>query len=136
MFFITDFNYLSLYSCGSNDIHFVILWLSRNGLSVDNILHTSQTPYVTMVVTLYIKERTVYSTIQNKTSTQHQIKTSVPHIYIYTSDILTSHKHTLIRTYADDITITTTHTTFRYQNLTYNYAYTASTLGPSETTSF
>ena len=65
----------------------------------------------------YIKGRKAYTTFRNKTSTQRQFKDGVPQsgvlsptlFNIYTSDSPTPHAPVKLTTYADDITITSTH---------------------------
>ena len=66
----------------------------------------------------YIKGRKAYTTYRNHTSKQHQFKTGVPQggilsptlFNIYTSDIPPPSAPVQVMAYADDITITSTHT--------------------------
>ena len=68
-------------------------------------------------ITNYIKGRKAYTTFRNKTSTQRQFKTGIPQggilsptlFKIYTSDTPTPQAPVKLTTYADDITITSTH---------------------------
>ena len=66
----------------------------------------------------YIKGRKAYTTYRNHTSKQRQFKTGVPHggvlsptlFNIYTSDLPPPSAPVQVMAYADDITITSTHT--------------------------
>ena len=66
----------------------------------------------------YIKGRKIYTTYRNHTSSQRQFKTGVPEggvlsptiFNIYTADIPPPRAPVQVLAYADDITITSTHT--------------------------
>ena len=66
----------------------------------------------------YIKGRKAYTTYRNHTSRQYQVKTGVPQggdisptlFNMYTSDLLPPSALVQVMTYADDITMTSTHT--------------------------
>ena len=58
----------------------------------------------------YIKGRKAYTTYINNTSSQCQFKTGVPLFNIYTADIPLPRTPVQGMAYADDITITSTHT--------------------------
>ena len=77
-----------------------------------NIPHT-----IIKFIANYIQGRKAYITFRNKTSTQRQLKNGVPQggvlsptlFNIYTSDTPNPHESVKLTTYADDITITSTH---------------------------
>ena len=69
-------------------------------------------------ITNYINERKAYTTYRNNTISQRQFKTGVPQggvlsltlFNIYTADIPPPRAQVEVMIYADDITITSTHT--------------------------
>ena len=91
------------------------------------------TSYRPKFITNYIKEHKVYTTYRNHTSLQRQFKTGVPQggvlsptlFNIYTADIPPPPRAPVqVMAYADDITITSTHTQARMQQRnTYNHTY-------------
>ena len=82
------------------------------------LLDTQIPPILIKFIANYIKGRNAFITYNNKTSTQRQYKTGVPHggvlsptlFNIYTSDIPSPPPNINITVYADDITMTSTDT--------------------------
>ena len=93
----------------------------------------------------YIKGRKAYTTYRNHTSRQRQFRTGVPQcgvlsptlINIYTSDLPPPSAPFQVMAYADDITITATHTQARVQprNI-YNHSYRKCLPGQNKTISY
>ena len=85
---------------------------------IRKLLQTKIPGAINMFIANYIKGRKAYTTYINHTSPQRQFKTGVPHggvlsrtlFNIYTANILLSRTPVQVMAYADDITITSTHT--------------------------
>ena len=85
---------------------------------IRNLLQTNIPGTIIKFIANYIKGRKPYTTYRNHTSKQRQFKTGVPQggvlsptlFNIYTSDLLPPSAVVQVMTYADDITITSTHT--------------------------
>ena len=82
------------------------------------LLQTNIPGTIIKFIAKYIKGRKVYTTYRNHTSSQHKLKTGVaqggvlsPTLFnIYTADIPPQRAPVQVMVYADDITITSTHT--------------------------
>ena len=85
---------------------------------IRKLLQTNIPGTIIKFITYYIKGRKAYKTHINHTSSQHQFKTGVPQggilsptlFNIYTADIPPPRAPVQVMAYADDITITSTHT--------------------------
>ena len=85
---------------------------------IRKLLQTNIPGTINTLITNYIKGRKVYTTYRNHTSSQRQFKTGVPQggvisptlFNIYTTYIPPPRAQVQVMTYADDITITSTHT--------------------------
>ena len=87
-------------------------------LTIRKLLQTNIPDTIIKFITNYIKGRKAYTTYRNHTSKQRQFKTGVPQggvlspilFNIYTSDLPPPSAPVQVMAYADDITITSTHT--------------------------
>ena len=85
---------------------------------IRKLLQTNIPGTIIKLIANYIKGRKAYTTYINHTSSQRQLKTGVPQggvlsptlFNIYTADILPPRAPVQVIAYADDITITSTHT--------------------------
>ena len=84
---------------------------------IRKLLQTNITGTIIKFIANYIKGRKVYTTYRNHTSSQRLFKTGVPQggvlsplFNIYTADIPPPRAPVQVMVYADDITITSTHT--------------------------
>ena len=85
---------------------------------IGKLLQTSTPGAILKFVANYIKGRKAYTSFRNHKSIQHQVKTGVPQggvlspiiFNIHTADIPTPTAPVLVMLYADDIKITSTHT--------------------------
>ena len=85
---------------------------------IRKLLQTNISSKIIKFIANYIKVRKAYTTYINHTSSQHQFKIGVsqggvlsPAIFsIYTADIAQPRAPVQVMAYADDITITSTHT--------------------------
>ena len=85
---------------------------------IRKLLQTNIPDTIIKFIANYIKGRKTYTTCRNHTSKQRQFKTGVPHggvlsptlFNIYTSDLPPPSAPVQVMAYADDITITSTHT--------------------------
>ena len=85
---------------------------------IRNLLQTRIPGTIIKFIVNYIKGRKVYTTYRNNTSSQRQFKTGVPQggvlspkpFNIYTADIPPPRAPVQVMAYADDLTITSTHT--------------------------
>ena len=105
---------------------------------------TDQHPwYDFKFVANYIKGRKVYTIFRNHKSIQRQVKTGLPQVgvlsptlfKIHTADIPTPTAPVQVMLYADDITITSTHTSMLLLENTYNHTYIRFMTGHNITTS-
>ena len=99
---------------------------------IRKLLQTKIPGTIIKFIANYIKGRKAYTTYINHTSSQRQVKTGVPQggilsptlFNIYTADVPPPRGPAQVMTYADDITITSTHTQVRVQpRNTYNHTY-------------
>ena len=85
---------------------------------IGKLLQTSTRGTILKFVAIYIKERKAYTSFKNHKSIKRQVKTGVPQggvlspnlFNIHTADIPTPTAPVQVMLYADDITITSTHT--------------------------
>ena len=77
---------------------------------IRKLIQTNIPDTLIMLIANYIKGRKAYTTYTNNTSSQRQFKTGVPLFNIYTADIRPSRPPVQVMAYADDITITSKHT--------------------------
>ena len=85
---------------------------------IRKMLQSNNPDTIIMFIANYIKGRKAYTTYRNHTSSQRQFKTGVPQdgvlsstlFNIYTADIPPPRTRGQVMDYADDITITSTHT--------------------------
>ena len=85
---------------------------------IRKLLQTNIPGTIIMIITNNIKGRKAYTTYRSHTSSQHQFKTGVQQVgvlsptlfNIYTADIPPPSTPVPVMAYADDITITSTHT--------------------------
>ena len=85
---------------------------------IRKLLHTMIPGTIIKFIANYIKKRKAYTTYRNHTSSQHQFKTGVPQgsvlsatlFRFYTADIPPPRVPVKVMTYADGVTITSTHT--------------------------
>ena len=112
---------------------------------IRKLLQTNIPGTIIKFIANYIKGRKAYTTYINHTSKQRQFKTGVPQggvlsstlFNIYTSDLPPPSAPVQVMAYADDITITSTHTQVRVQpRNTYNHTYTKFLPGQNKTTSY
>ena len=98
---------------------------------IRKLLQTKIADTTIKLIANYINGRKAYTTYRNHTSSQRQFKTSVPQggvlsptlFNIYTADIPPPRAPVQVMAYADDITITSTHTSTSAANKTYNHTY-------------
>ena len=83
---------------------------------IRKLLQTNIPGTIIKFIANYIKGRKAYTTYRNYTSKQRQFKTGVPQggvlFNIYTSDLPPPSAPVQVMAYADDITITSTHTKY------------------------
>ena len=99
-------------------IHGCDLYTSNYGTLIRKLLQTNIPSTIIKFIAIYIKGRKAYTTYRNHTSRQRQFKTGVPQggvlsptlFNIYTSDLTPPSAPVQVMAYADDITITSTHT--------------------------
>ena len=117
---------------------------------IRKLLQTNIPGTIIKFIADYIKGRKTYTTHRNHTSKQRQFKTGVPQggvpqggvlsptiFNIYTSDLPPLSAPVQVMAYADDITITSTHTQVRVQpRNTYNHTYIMFLPGQNKTTSY
>ena len=106
---------------------------------IRKLLQTNIPGTIIKFIANYIKGRKAYTTDINHTSKQRQFKIGVPQggvlsptlFHIYTSDLPPPSAPVQVMAYADDITITSTHT-----RNTHNHTYTKFLPGQNKTTSY
>ena len=112
---------------------------------IRKLLQTNMPGTIIKFIANYIKGRKAYTTYINHTSKQRQFKTGVPQggvlsstlFNIYTLDLPPPSAWVQVTAYADNITITSTHTQVRVQpRNTYNHTYIKLLPGQSKTTSY
>ena len=89
---------------------------------IRKLLHTNIPGTIIKFIANYIKGRKAYTTYRNHTCKQRQFKTGIPQggvlsptqFNIYTSDLPPPSALVQVIAYADDITITSTHTAKKY----------------------
>ena len=111
---------------------------------IRKLLQTNIPGTIIKLIANYIKGRKAYTTYINHTSSQRQFITGVPQgdtlsltpFNIYTADITPPRPLVQVMVYADDITITSTHTQARVQpRNTYNHTYIKFLSGQNKTIS-
>ena len=112
---------------------------------IRKLLQTNIPGTIIKFIANYIKGRKAYTTYRNHTSKQRQLKTSVPLggvlsptlFNIYTSDLPPPSAPVQVIAYADDITITSTHTsTSAAKKYIHNHTYIKKLPGQNKTTSY
>ena len=100
------------------------------GKAFEKLLQTKIPSTIIKFITNYNKGRKAYTTYRNHTSSR-QFKTGIPQggvlsptlFNIYTSDLPPRSAPVQVMAYADDITITSTHTSTSAAKNTYNHTY-------------